>query len=188
MAGFWDFLSTLVSSKKDKDSSSVVVKNYISGNNNQKNNTANKGNGGRSNGANKSSRPSQSSQNAKKNASSITCVSLQSIRLYSTGSKGKVYTDKFYKSINHNFGIEVVLKNTSSNTQTIHLGHCIYDESGNVVFKGNFSPKINPHSTLTHNIFVDAKAFAKMKSGKYKSQFWINDKKAQKAFFKVAYK
>ena len=33
MAGFWDFLSTLVSSKKDKDSSSVVVKNYISGNN-----------------------------------------------------------------------------------------------------------------------------------------------------------
>lgn len=36
MAGFWDFLSTLVSSKKDKDSSSVVVKNYISGNNNQK--------------------------------------------------------------------------------------------------------------------------------------------------------
>lgn len=185
MAGFWDFLSTLVSSKKDKDSSSVVVKNYISGNNNQKNNTANKGNGGRSNGANKSSRPSQSSQNAKKNASSIT---LQSIRLYSTGSKGKVYTDKFYKSINHNFGIEVVLKNTSSNTQTIHLGHCIYDESGNVVFKGNFSPKINPHSTLTHNIFVDAKAFAKMKSGKYKSQFWINDTKVQKAFFTVAYK
>ena len=45
MAGFWDFLSTLVSSKKDKDSSSVVVKNYISGNNNQKNNTANKGKG-----------------------------------------------------------------------------------------------------------------------------------------------
>ena len=81
MAGFWDFLSTLVSPKKDKASSSVVVKNYISGNNNQKNNNANKSNGGRSNGANKSSRPSQSSQNAKKNASSITCVSLQSIRL-----------------------------------------------------------------------------------------------------------
>ncbi len=35
MAGFWDFLSNLVSSKKGKDSSSVIVKNYISGNNNQ---------------------------------------------------------------------------------------------------------------------------------------------------------
>lgn len=191
MAGFWDFLSTLVSSKKGKDSSSVVVKNYISGNNNQKNNTANKnngGNGGRSNGVNKSSRPSQSFKNTKKNASSITYVNLQSIRLYSTGSKGKTYTDKFYKSINHNFGIEVILMNSSSTTQTIHLGHCIYDESGKVVFNGNFSPKINPHSTLKHNIFVDAKAFAAMKSGKYKSQFWINDTKVQKAFFTVAYK
>lgn len=188
LAGFWDFLSTLISSKKDKDSSSVVVKNYISGNNNQKNNTTNKSNGGRGTGTSKSFRPSQSSQNTKKNVSSNTRVTLQSIHLYSTGSKGKVYTDKFYKSINHNFGIEVVLKNTSSSTQTIHLGHCIYNESGNVVFKGNFTPKINPHSTLTHNIFVDAKSFAKMKSGKYKSQFWINNTKVQKAFFTVAYK
>lgn len=144
-------------------------KKYISGNNNQKNNTANKSNGERSNGANKSSRSLQSSQKAKKNVSSITCVSLQSIRLYSKGLKRKVYTDKFYKSTNYNFGIEVILRNISSNTQTIHLGHCIYDESGNVVFKGNFSPKINPHSTLMHTIFVNAKDFAKMKSGKYKS-------------------
>ena len=41
VAGFWDFLSTLVDSKKDKDGNSVVVKNYISGNNNQKNTTHN---------------------------------------------------------------------------------------------------------------------------------------------------
>lgn len=188
LAGFWDFLSTLVSSKKDKDSSSVVVKNYISGNNNQKNNTTNKGKGGRGNGNSKYSGPSQSSPKAKGKTSSSTCVKLQSIQLYSTGSNGKVYTERFYKSINHNFGIEVVLKNTSSRIQTIHLGHCIYDESGNVVFHGNFTPKINPHSTVTHNIFVDAKAFAKMKSGIYKSQFWINDTKVQKAFFTVAYK
>lgn len=99
VAGFWDFLSTLVSSKKGKDSSSVVVKTYISGNNNQKNSTDNHGNGRKNTGTDKSSRPSQSSQNAKKNISSIAYVSLQSIRLYSTGSKGKVYTDKFYKSI-----------------------------------------------------------------------------------------
>lgn len=189
MAGFWDFLSTLVSSKKDKDGNSVVVKNYISGNNNQKNSTSNKGNGRKSTGTEKSAMSPQSPQSPKRNtSSSVSHVSLQSIRLYSTGSKGKVYTDKFYKSINHNFGIEVVLKNTSSKIQTIHLGHCIYDEKGNVVFKGNFTPKINPYSTLTQQIFVNANAFAKMKSGKYKSQFWINDTKVQKAFFTVAYK
>ncbi len=188
MAGFWEFLSTLVSSKKDKDNSSVVVKNYISGNNNQKNSTFSKGDGRKGTATDKSSKPSQSSHNTTKNISSIAQVSLQSIRLYSTGSKGKVYTDRFYKSINHNFGIEVVLKNMSNKTQTIHLGHCIYDENGNVVFKGNFSPEIKPHSTLKHQIFVNAQAFSKMKSGKYKSQFWINDVKVQKAFFTVAYK
>lgn len=184
MAGFWDFLSTLVSSKKDKDSSSVVVKNYISGNNNQKNNSYNRS-GGKSAGGDKSP---QSSQNAKKNIAPVPYVSLQSIRLYSTGSKGKVYTTKFYKSVNHNFGIEVILNNTSGKAQIVHLGHCIYDDKGNVMFKGNFTPKINPHSTLKQNIFVDPDTFAKMKSGKYKSQFWINDKKVQKVFFTVTYK
>ncbi len=185
MAGFWDFLSNLVSSKKGKDSSSVIVKNYISGNNNQKNNAYNRSSNKKGSGVNK---PQQPVQNGKKNTAPVACASLQSIRLYSTSSKGKVYTTKFYKSINHNFGIEVVLKNTSSKAQIVHLGHCIYDDKGNVVFKGNFTPKINSQSTLTQDIFVDPNAFAKMKSGKYKSQFWINDKKAQKVFFTVTYK
>lgn len=119
MAGFWDFLSTLVDSKKDKDGNSVVVKNYISGNNNQKNTTHNHNDRRKLAEAKK---PSQSPRGPKTNVTSPVCVSLQCIRLYSTGSKGKVYTDKFYKSINHNFGIEVILKNTSSQAQTIHLG------------------------------------------------------------------
>lgn len=188
MAGFWDFLSTLVSSKKDKDSSSVVVKNYISGNNNQKNDVSYKSKGGKGSGNSKHSGSSQSTPKKNGKAFSSACVKLQSIQLYSIGSKGKKYTEKFYKAINLTFGIEVVLKNTSNSMQTIHLGHCIYDENGNIVFKGNFTRKINPHSTVMHNISVDEKAFAKMKSGKYKSQFWINDTKVQKAFFTVAYK
>jgi len=53
------------------------------------------------------------------------------------------------------------------------------------MFKGTFHPKIKPYSTLTESIFVDAKAFSKMKRGKYKSQFWLNDKKVQKVFFTV---
>ena len=185
VAGFWDFLSTLVDSKKDKDGNSVVVKNYISGNNNQKNTTHNHNDRRK---LAEAMKPSQSPRGPKTNVTSPVCVSLQCIRLYSTGSKGKVYTDKFYKSINHNFGIEVILKNTSSQAQTIHLGHCIYDEKGNIVFKKNFTPHINPNSTLMQHIFVDADAFSKMKSGKYKSQFWINNTRVQRTFFTVVYK
>lgn len=179
MSNIWDFLSTLVKSKKKKDSNSVIVKNYINGNNNQTHKSEN--------GSNQSQRPSKTVQDSTKikNGSPI---SIQSIRLYSTSKKGKIYTTKFYKSINHNFGIEVILKNNSSQTQKVRLGHCIYDQSGKTIFKGNFNPTIKQHSTLKQSIFVDAKAFSRMKNGKYKSQFWINDKRVQKVYFTVTYK
>ncbi len=182
MAGFWDFLSTLVSSKKGKDSRPVIVKTYITGNNNQNNNSYTRSGSGKNIEVNKSPQPVPS---AKNKIAQDACVSLQNIRFYSTSSKGKVYTTKFYKSINRNFGIEVILNNTSCKAQVVHLGHCIYDDSGKVVFKGNFMPKINPHSTVKQNIFVKPNDFAQMKSGKYKSQFWMNDKKVQKVFFTV---
>ncbi len=86
---------------------------------------------------------------------------IQSIQLYSTGKRGKTYTKKFYKSINHNFGIEVVLKNLSGQAKTVHLGHCIYDEKGVAIFKGDFRPMVKPFSTLKQDIYVDPKAFEK---------------------------
>ena len=181
MAGFFDFLATIFK-PKDKKDTSVVVKNYITGNNNQSNNT-NTSHTNKANNGTKISKTSGSVSHASQQS-----VTLQSIRLYSTGAKGKVFTDRFYKSVNHNFGIEVVLKNTSSQFQAVKLGHCIYDEKGNTMIKGNFHPKIAPNSTLTEDIYVKADTFARLKNGKYKSQFWINDKKVQKVFFTVTNK
>lgn len=183
--GLLDVIADIIKEKQDKKDSQVVVKNYISGNNTQNNNSNNRNNNNKTtNNTNKSYTNNSTSTN--KISASNGAVSLEKIKLYCTGAKGKVYTTTFRKNLNHNFGIEVVIKNNTSQIQTVKLGHCIYDESGNnTMFKGTFHPKINPYSTLTENIFVDAKAFAKMKKGKYKSQFWINDKKVQKVFFTV---
>lgn len=181
MAGFFDLLTEFMRSKKDKKDNSVIVKNYINGNNNQTNRNNN------NNQTNFSKNHNTTSSN--KTAQNTPPVVLQTIRMYCTGAKGKVYTTTFRKAINHNFGIEVVIKNNTSQIQTVKLGHCIYDESGsNTVFKGTFHPKINPNSILKENIYVDAKAFNKMKAGKYKSQFWINDNKVQKVYFNVSNK
>lgn len=183
--GVLDFLAEVIKAKMDSKDSSVVVKNYISGNNNQ-NNNKNSNNHNNNNSTNKTTSSNSTTTQKNKINPQIEPVKLEKIRLYCTGAKGKVYTDTFRKSINHNFGIEVVIKNNTSQTQTVKLGHCIYDESGNnTMFKGTFHPKIKPNCTLTENIYVDAKAFAKMKKGKYKSQFWLNDKKVQKVFFYV---
>lgn len=178
--GLWDVITDLIKAKQDKKDSQVIVKNYISGNNTRNSNNKS---------TNKTTNNHRNYTNGSKPVNVVTAsketVSLEKIKLYCTGAKGKVYTTTFYKSINHNFGIEVVIKNDASQVQTVKLGHCIYDEKGNTLFKGTFFPKINQHTTLTENIFVDAKAFAKMKSGKYKSQFWLNDRKVQKVFFIV---
>lgn len=188
MGTFLDFLTNLFT-KETKDTS-VVVKNYISGNNNQRNNNGNNNNASTpKNTSNKSKAPStQKSNSASHYVNGYCQVDLRSIRLYSTGAKGKVYTNKFYKSINHNFGIEVVLENRTSHLQQVQLGHCIYDSSGKTILKGNFRPTIKPHCVFTQDIYVDANTFAKMKNGTYKSQFWLNDTKVQKVHFTVTNK
>ena len=184
--GLLDLIADIIKAKQDKKDSQVVVKNYISGNNTQNNNSNNKNNNNTTNNNNQRNPYTNNTTSSNKTSVSNGAVLLEKIRLYCTGAKGKVYTTTFRKSMNHNFGIEVIIKNNTAQIQTVKLGHCIYDESGtNTMFKGTFHPKIKPYSTLTENIFVDAKAFAKMKRGKYKSQFWLNDKKVQKVFFTV---
>lgn len=187
--GLLDLIADIIKAKQNKKDNQVVVKNYISGNNTQNNNSNNKNNNNNNNKTitNTQKNPyTNNNTSSNKTSASNGAFSLEKIRLYCTGAKGKVYTTVFRKSLNHNFGIEVIIKNNTSQIQTVKLGHCIYDESGNnTMFKGTFYPKIKPHSTLTENIFVDAKAFSRMKKGKYKSQFWLNDKKVQKVFFTI---
>lgn len=115
-------------------------------------------------------------------------LELCTIRLYSTGLKGKVYTDRFYKSMNHNFGIEMVIRNNTSKLQVVKAGGCVYDSSGKPVIKWGGNKNVNAHSSCSYDFYVKEETFSNMKEGKYKVQFWLNDKKVQREFFTLAYK
>ncbi len=115
-------------------------------------------------------------------------LELCTIKLYSTGFKGKVYTNRFYKSMNHNFGIEMTIRNNTSRIQDVKIGGCVYDDNGNAVVRWNNNKKLNAYSSITSDFFVRESSFTKMKEGTYKVQFWVNDKKVQKDFFTITYK
>ncbi len=114
-------------------------------------------------------------------------VELTSIHLYSTGTKGKVYTSEFYKSMNHNFGIEITLKNNTSIMQNVKVGWCIY-KNGQEIINGAFNKKVNPNNSLTTDFYVKKQAFNSLKTGKYKSQFWVNNQRVQKVYFTISNK
>ena len=115
-------------------------------------------------------------------------LDLQSIRLYSTGSRGKVFTDHFYRAMNHNFGVEIKIKNNTNRVQDVKIAGYVYDSVGNTVvgWKTIFK-KIQPNSLLSHDSYVNEHDFSCMKDGEYKVQFWVNDVKIKK-FFKMTYK
>lgn len=115
-------------------------------------------------------------------------LELSSIKLYSTGLK-KVFTKHFYKSMNHNFGVEMVIKNNTTKPQVVKIGGCINDNKGKLVIKWNpKNKKILPNSSFKTDFYVRETDFSKMKEGKYIVQFWINDKKVQNENFTVTYK
>ncbi len=115
-------------------------------------------------------------------------LELCEIKLYSTGSRGKVFTNHFYKALNHNFGIEIVVKNNTATVQTISVGGCVYDSSGATITKWGRTSDIGAFSSFRCDFYVREDTFVHMKEGKYKVQFWINNKKVQKEFFTVTYK
>lgn len=153
-------------------------------NNNIRKNTTN--NYGKNNPKHNTPKPTNKPQNkpvypSRKN------IELTNIRLYSTGKKGKVYTTRFYKTMNHNFGIEITLKNNTSSLQNVKVGWCIYKD-GKEILKGTFNKKVNANSSLTNDFYVKEQAFSNLKVGKYKSQFWVNDQRVQKVYFTISNK
>jgi len=106
---------------------------------------------------------------------------------YSTGLK-KVYTNRFYKSLNHNFGVEMLIKNNTSRTQQIKIGGCVYDEANNTVVTWNKTVEISAYNSLTQDFFVNEVTFSRMREGRYSMQFWLNDAKVTKKYFTVALK
>lgn len=114
-------------------------------------------------------------------------LELCSIKLYSTGLK-KVFTNHFYKSMNHNFGVEIKIKNNTSKLQDIKIGGCVYDSNKNVVVKWIGNKKVNSHSFMSYDFYVKEQTFNKMQPGKYTIIFWINDKKVKESSFTITYK
>lgn len=112
------------------------------------------------------------------------CVQLRKIQLYSTGKKGKVFTTEFHKMMNHNFGIELTLENTSSSVQNVKVGWCICKGDDKVI-NGTFNKRIHARQTLTCDFFVKQDAFARLQPGEYKSLFWVNDVRVQRKYFKI---
>lgn len=116
----------------------------------------------------------------------IADVKLIRARLYTVGAKGRVYTDKFYRSLNNSFGIEYVLKNLSGRRQRVHMGLRIYDEGGNAKFRHDEDISLDPYETKGPNdLFVSRSDFAKIMDGSYKAQLWLDDKRVYKEWFKV---
>lgn len=78
------------------------------------------------------------------------------------------------------------MENTSSQSQNIHVGGCIYDSNGDTKVQWR---KVNisflPHQIKTWDFYVKEATFSTMSTGKYKIQFWINDAKIQKEFFHI---
>lgn len=114
-------------------------------------------------------------------------LEMKSIKLYSTGLK-KVFTNHFYKSMNHNFGIEITIRNNTNRMQEMKIGGCVYDSNKNPDVKWISNKKINPNSNACYDYYVKEQTFNTMKPGKYTVIFWINDKKVKEASFTITYK
>ena len=110
------------------------------------------------------------------------------IRLYSTGAKGKVYTNHIYKSLNHNFGVEIVIRNNTSKFQFVKVKGFLYDSTGNPVIDWHKNRSIPPHSTHKSDYYVKVENFSNLKLGKYKVQFWLNNVKVKKDYLIITYK
>lgn len=117
----------------------------------------------------------------------LPAIELVSARIYSTGSNGKVYTNKAYKALNHNFGIEFSIRNNTKSNKTVSMVGYVYDPAGKslVTWKSK-DIRISPHTQLEQDFFVDHDVFLRMTSGDYKVQFWANGKRIIKKFVHVS--
>lgn len=110
------------------------------------------------------------------------------INLYATSSKGKIYTQHFYRSKNHDFGVEVRIHNSTSCVYSFNIAGCIYDSNGVEIYRWTrTTKKVSPSDSPVENDFwVDRDKFLAMRDGEYKMQLWINDIKVVRTLFWVS--
>jgi len=111
-----------------------------------------------------------------------------SVNLYAFDSNGKIFTDHFFRSRNHNFGIEVRILNSTSRVYSFNIAGCLYDSNGVEIFRWKrITKEVIPSNSPTKSYFnVDRNKFLAMRNGEYKVQFWINGIRVVKMFFTVS--
>lgn len=111
-----------------------------------------------------------------------------SMNLYATSSNGKRFTNHFYHSKNHNFGVEVRIQNSTSCVYNFNIAGCVYDSNGVEIcrWKRTIKEVLPSNSPVENDFWVDRNKFLAMRDGKYKVQFWINDIKVIKVFFTIS--
>lgn len=112
-------------------------------------------------------------------------LELKSIKIYSTGYKGKIFTEHIYKSKNHNFGIEISIQNNTSSSKDVKVGGCVYDNFDNIVARWNTTMIINPHTSNATDFYITHDKFARLHVGTYHMRFWINDKRMPIKYFEI---
>ena len=136
----------------------TVINRRVTNNRNTTNNNYNNNNNEYNN-SNSYKPPRQGKSRSKTGSHNI---EVKKILLYSTGINGKVYTKKFHKKMNHNFGIEITLKNNTNIQQNVKVGWCIY-KNGVEILKGTFNKKVNANSTASNDFYVKQESFKKLK-------------------------
>lgn len=114
-------------------------------------------------------------------------LEMKNIKLYSTGLK-KLFTNHFYKSMNHNFGIEITIRNNTSNIQKLKIGGCVNNSNNKKIANWISNKSIRPHTSQSFDFYIKEQDFNRMDLGKYTVIFWINDKKVKEIPFTVTYK
>lgn len=110
------------------------------------------------------------------------------INLYATSSEGKIYTNHFYRAKDHDFGVEIRIKNNTACVYSFNIAGCVYDSSGAEIYRWiRTTKKVLPSNLpVKSNFWVDRDKFLAMRDGEYKMQLWINDVKVVKMFFMVS--
>lgn len=105
-------------------------------------------------------------------------VRVKKIKPYVTGIKEKIYnTNTFYKKINYNLGVEVIVQNPTKKKQKFEIRCRMATCTGNVVYDRTQARAAPPNQTVSTDIYVPNEVLSKIEPGKYRVRYWIDGRR-----------
>lgn len=84
------------------------------------------------------------------------------------------------------FGIEVTVRNNTSNAQLVTMGGCVRNGMGNCVWTWRkITQEIWPNSSYKKSFWLPKQKLNALTSGWYRLEFWVNDQKVHSKTFTV---